>query len=99
MRKPNLVAVAFASITTAVVAGAIGGVVTPTEAFAQAPSAVANEVMMEDAAAENVILGSMATPTSGQSLDYTSSVETSAWSLAPASTNYITRELMTFSLP
>jgi hypothetical protein len=82
MRKPNLVAVAFASITTAVVAGPIGGVVTPTEAFAQAPSAVANEVMMEDAAAENVIRGSMATPTSGQSLGYTSSVETSAWSLA-----------------
>jgi len=36
MRKPNLVAVAFASITTAVVAGAIGVVVTPTEAFLRA---------------------------------------------------------------
>jgi hypothetical protein len=83
MRKPNLVAVAFASIPTAVVAGAIGVVVTPTEASAQmAPSAVANEVMMEDAAAGNVILGSMATPTSGQSLSYTSYGETSAWSLA-----------------
>ena len=82
MRKPNLVAVTFASIPTAVVAGAIGVVVTPTEAFAQAPSAVANEVMMEDAAAENVILGSMVTPSSGQSLSYTSYVETSAWSLA-----------------
>ena len=76
MRKPNLVAAAFASITTAVFAGAIGVVVTPTDAFAQlAPSSVANEVMMEDAAAENVILGSMATPTSGQSLSYTSSVD------------------------
>jgi hypothetical protein len=49
--------------------------VTATEASAQAPSAVANEVMMEDAAAENVILGSMVTPTSGQSLSYTSSVD------------------------
>jgi PEP-CTERM motif len=76
MRKRNLVAVAFASITTAVFAGAIGVVATATEASAQlAPSSVANEVMMEDAAAENVILGSMATPTSGQSLSYTSSVD------------------------
>jgi hypothetical protein len=31
--------------------------------------------MMEDAAAENLILGSMVTPTSGQSLSYTSSVD------------------------
>lgn len=53
MRKPNLVAAAFASVTTAVFAGAIGVVATANEASAQlAPTNVANEVMMEDAAAE-----------------------------------------------
>lgn len=84
MRKANLVAVAFASIATAVASGAIGVIVTVTEASAQAPSAVGNEVMMEDAAAENLILGQIASPTSGQSLTYTSSVDptTNAYSFS-----------------
>jgi hypothetical protein len=87
MRKPNLVAVAFASIATAVAAGAIGMVLTATEASAQAPSAVGNEVMMEDAAAENLILGQIASPRSGQSLTYTSSVDpnTNAYSFSTTS--------------
>jgi len=74
MKLASIGGYALAASLVALLSG-IGGVVAPTEASAQAPSAVGNEVMMEDAAAENLILGSMVAPSSWQSLNYTSYVD------------------------